>query len=47
MDVISNIDHYLENENYSGIILDEEVKYLIKRMLSMDPEKRISPREII
>ncbi len=32
---------------FGGIIIDKELKYLIKKMLQLDPEKRISPSEII
>ena len=44
--MIKNVDKYLEEQNYSGIVLDDDMKYLLKRMLSFDPDKRISPKEI-
>lgn len=31
----------------SGIKIDKDIKYLVKRMLQLDPDKRISPKEII
>jgi len=45
-EVANNIDDYLDKLNLSGITVDEDLKYLIKRMLCLDPKKRISPKEI-
>jgi hypothetical protein len=41
------MDRYLDEENYSGITVDDDLRGLLKRMLSLDPEKRISPRQIV
>lgn len=41
------MDQYLFEENYSGIVLEEDMKVLLKRMLALNPAKRISPSEII
>ena len=37
---------YLSEWNFSGIVLEDDMKYLLKRMLSFDPDKRISPKDI-
>ena len=47
MEVIQNLDNYLFEENYSGIVLEEDLVVLLKRMLALNPAKRISPSEII
>jgi len=47
LEVVQNIEHYLYEENYSGIVLEEDLKVLLKRMLALNPAKRISPSEII
>lgn len=47
LEVVQNLDHYLYEENYSGIVLEEDLKHLLKRMLALNPSKRISPAEII
>ncbi len=44
---MKNLDAYLDEENYSGIVIDDEIRYLLKKMLSLDPDKRISPKEIV
>ena len=46
IEVIKNLDRYLDEENYSGIVIQDDMRQLLKRMLSLDPDKRISPREI-
>ena len=43
IEVIQNLDHFLYEENYSGIVLEEDIRALLKRMLALNPEKRISP----
>lgn len=45
--MIQNLDKYLYEENYSGIVLEEDLKVLLKKMLALNPAKRISPIEII
>jgi dual specificity tyrosine-phosphorylation-regulated kinase 2/3/4 len=47
IEVIQNLDHFLYEENFSGIVLDEDLRVLLKKMLALNPEKRISPTEII
>ena len=47
LEVVQHIDHYIYEENYSGIVLEEDMKVLLKRMLALNPAKRISPTEII
>jgi dual specificity tyrosine-phosphorylation-regulated kinase 2/3/4 len=47
IEVVTNIDSHFEKSMFSGIKIDKELKYLVKRMLQLDPEKRISPKEII
>jgi dual specificity tyrosine-phosphorylation-regulated kinase 2/3/4 len=47
LEVVQNIEHYLYEENYSGIVLEEDLKILLKKMLMLNPAKRISPGEII
>jgi hypothetical protein len=37
----------IDQENFSGIVVDADIKYLLKKMLHIDPSKRISPKEII
>ena len=44
---MKNLDKYIDEENFSGIVIDDEIRYLLKRMLAIDPEKRISPGEIL
>ena len=39
-------NHY-SIKNYSGIIISEDVRKILKRMLELDPMKRISPYEIL
>jgi len=34
-------------KNYSGILISEDVRKILKRMLELDPMKRISPYEIL
>ena len=43
LDVVQHMDKYLYEENYSGIVLEEDLKVLLKRMLALNPAKRISP----
>jgi len=45
--VVQNMEHYLYEENYSGIVLEDDLKILLKKMLMLNPAKRISPTEII
>jgi dual specificity tyrosine-phosphorylation-regulated kinase 2/3/4 len=47
IEVIQNLDQCLEQENYSGIKLEPDLKALLKRMLALNPNKRISPSEVI
>ena len=47
IEVIQNLDHFLYEENYSGIVLEDDLRALLKKMLALNPEKRISPTEII
>lgn len=47
LEVVQHIEHYLYEENYSGIVLEDDLKVLLKRMLALNPAKRISPTEII
>lgn len=37
IEVIQNLDHYLEMENYSGIKLEPDLRALLKRMLALNP----------
>jgi dual specificity tyrosine-phosphorylation-regulated kinase 2/3/4 len=46
MNVAKNIDCIISENNYSGVIVDDEIRFLIKNMLCLDPNKRISPKEI-
>ena len=45
--VVEHLEQYIYEENYSGIVLEEDLKVLLKRMLALNPAKRISPAEII
>lgn len=36
----------MDEENFSGIIIEDDMRSILKRMLTFDPDKRISPREI-
>lgn len=47
LEVIKNIDHYIDEENYSGVVVDDDLRYLLKRMLTLNPEQRIHPSEIV
>lgn len=47
IEVSKNLDYYLTNCNYSGIIIDKSISDVLKRMLSLEPEQRISPYEIL
>ncbi len=47
VEVVQNLERYLGEENYSEVVVDEEVKFLLKRMLALNPAKRISPKEIM
>lgn len=47
LEVVQNLDKFLAEENYSDISLDDDLKYLLKKMLALNPAKRISPGEII
>jgi len=47
IEVAHNLDHYLNEENYSGIVLEPDLKQALRRMLSIDPSQRISPTDLI
>ncbi len=47
VEVVQNLERYIVEENYSEVVVDEEVRFLLKRMLALNPAKRISPKEII
>jgi dual specificity tyrosine-phosphorylation-regulated kinase 2/3/4 len=47
LEVVQHLEQYIYEENYSGIVLEEDLKILLKRMLTLNPAKRISPTEII
>ena len=44
---MSNLDQYLDTHTFGGINIDNDLRYLLKRMLALNPDKRISPKEII
>ncbi|CAD8099105.1 unnamed protein product [Paramecium sonneborni] len=46
MEVISNLDTYIE-KNYSGLKIDNQIRFILKEMLNLDPEKRLSPKQIV
>lgn len=35
----------INEQNHSGLVLPNDIKIVLKQMLELDPEKRISPRE--
>lgn len=35
--VVSNLDEYIDRHNYSGIIIDQELRECLKGMLHLDP----------
>ena len=47
IDVIENLDFHLGRDNNSGIRLDSETKEILKRMLELDPEDRVSPYQVL
>lgn len=47
MEFVTNIDKYLNEYNFSGIVVDEDIRFLLKRMMTINPELRISPTEIL
>lgn len=46
MHVVANLNTYIDDHNYSGVKVDEDIKFLVKSMLALDPKQRISPKEI-
>ena len=34
-------------QNYSGIEIRDDVREVLKMMLALDPEDRVSPREVL
>jgi dual specificity tyrosine-phosphorylation-regulated kinase 2/3/4 len=54
IEVVSNLDYHLDNhvlhsriQNYSGIKVREDIRAVLKKMLDLDPEKRISPMQVL
>ncbi|KAL4477752.1 hypothetical protein ABPG72_018926 [Tetrahymena utriculariae] len=47
IETINNLDFILNEQNYSNIVVDDQLRSLLKRMLTINPSQRISPREII
>ena len=47
LNVVQNLEAHLVSDCYSGIILDKDIKHVMKRMLAIDPNQRISPQETI
>jgi hypothetical protein len=45
--VVKNLDKYLDEENCSGICIQKEIRVILKGMLALNPEKRMSPEEIL
>ncbi|EAS00330.2 Serine/Threonine kinase domain protein (macronuclear) [Tetrahymena thermophila SB210] len=46
IEVVKSIDTYIDEHNYSGVVVDQDLRYLVKKMLVLDPSKRISPKEV-
>ncbi|CAK85917.1 unnamed protein product (macronuclear) [Paramecium tetraurelia] len=46
MEVIQNLDSYID-KNYSGLKIDNQTRFILKEMLNLDPEKRLSPKQIV
>ncbi|KAL4503310.1 hypothetical protein ABPG72_000916 [Tetrahymena utriculariae] len=46
IEVVKSIDTYIDEHNYSGVQVDQDLRYLVKKMLVLDPSKRISPKEV-
>ncbi len=54
IDVVTNLDYHLDHhvlpsltQNHSGISLRQDIRTVLRRMLDLDPEKRISPYEVL
>lgn len=43
IEVTKNLEYYINEQNNSGIIVDKKLSDILKRMLSLEPEMRISP----
>jgi dual specificity tyrosine-phosphorylation-regulated kinase 2/3/4 len=47
VEVIENLDWYLTQENYSGIKPDAAIVKVLKGMLELEPEERMSPKKVV
>ena len=47
IDVVNELDQHLDHHNYSGIKLDDDLRRLLKQMLHLEPEERISPLQLL
>lgn len=47
INVVENLDYHLVKDNHSGIKLDEETREIIKKMLNLNPDERVSPYQIL
>lgn len=47
IEVVSNLDYHLDHNNYSGIRVSEDIRVVLKLMLQLNPEERISPFDIL
>lgn len=47
VDVIKNLDYFITQENYSGIKADAAIVKVLKGMLELEPEERISPKKVV
>lgn len=47
VEVIQNLDWYLAQENYSGLKPDAAIIKVLKGMLELEPEERMSPKKVV
>ena len=47
INVVENLDYHLVKDNNSGIKLDSQTHEIVKKMLDLNPEERVSPYQIL